>query len=97
MWSPFPLPFHYGSLPGTKAADGEEVDAVLFGDAGGEPVEASVVGVVWFADRGGPDPKVVCGAPSGWERRVVEVFFWTYARVKSALGDPSTYAGVTWR
>jgi inorganic pyrophosphatase len=84
--SPLPSPFNYGSLPGTVAADGEGVDAVLLGPTlrAGAEVRAEVLGVVRFIDAGLPDEKLVCGAPplSDADRRTIARFFRRYARLK---------------
>ena len=97
-WSPIGLPFNYGSIPGTLAQDGQEVDAILVGPRVpvGEVVEAPVAGIVGFRDAGGDDPKVVCGVPTAWDRRVIVVFFTVYATVKTLLGDRSRFDGVRW-
>lgn len=86
--SPWPSPFNYGSVPGTLAADGDPLDALVLGPALPRDDERRwpVHGVVRFVDRGEPDAKLVCGAdpPSAAEIAKIELFFRTYARLKSA-------------
>lgn len=94
--SPLPCPFNYGSIPDLMAADGEPLDALVFGPSlpFGTSCEVEVRGVVDFLDDGVPDPKVVCSpAPlSPAQRRAVERFFRLYARLKAGaarvLGRP---------
>jgi len=97
--SPLPSPFNYGSVPGTRAADGEAQDVVLLGRRRrrGEQVEAPVVGVVYFRDGGVQDDKWVCGSARGWERRLVMAFFRFYAFGKRLLGHGTVYGGSMWR
>lgn len=87
--SPIPCPFNYGSLPGTLAADGDPVDAVVLGRrrSRGARVEARMVGEVAFVDAGDADPKRIFAvdAVSGWERAQVALFFRTYAHAKRWL------------
>lgn len=87
--SPLPCPFAYGSVVGTRAADGDPLDAVLLGRAlpAGARCSALLVGRVNFVDNGEPDDKYVFwggegAGPSRAEQRLVEAFFALYARVK---------------
>ncbi|MBL8616999.1 MAG: inorganic diphosphatase [Deltaproteobacteria bacterium] len=87
--SPLPCPFAYGSVVGTRAADGDAVDAVLLGRAlpAGARCSALLVGKVEFIDNGVPDDKYVFWAgegagPNQAEQRLVEAFFALYALVK---------------
>jgi inorganic pyrophosphatase len=97
--SPLPCPFNYGSLPGTRAPDGDPIDAVLLGPrrAEGDEVEASVIAVVRFVDAGADDPKLVCaaGAPSPRDLRLVAAFFRFYAVAKAALNRARGIEGRT--
>lgn len=87
--SPLPSPFNYGSLPGTRAPDGDPLDALVLGPRlrAGTRVEVDVLAVLGFLDRGKLDPKLVCGRSplSATERRAVERFFWAYERLKRGL------------
>lgn len=94
--SPLPCPFNYGSILGLTAADGEPLDALVFGPSlpFGTSCDAEVRAVVDFVDDGVLDPKVVCSPTplSGAQRRSVERFFRLYARLKRiaslAIGRP---------
>ncbi len=87
--APLPSPFNYGSVPGTRAPDGEPVDALLLGARCARDHEArcGVWAVVRFVDAGVPDPKLVCAVhpPSERDLAVVVGFFRAYAALKSAL------------
>ena len=87
--SPVPCPFNYGSVVGTRAADGDALDALVLGPrlAFGAEVEVVVHGVVRFEDDGLPDDKLVCGVapPSARERALLEGFFRAYAPARGAL------------
>ena len=89
--SPLPCPFAYGSVIGTRAEDGDAVDAVLLGRAlpAGARCSALLVGRVDFVDDGVPDHKYVFWAgegpgPGRGEQRLIEGFFALYALVKGA-------------
>ena len=92
--SPVPTLFNYGSVPNTRAADGDPLDVLLPGPRlrRGARRRAHVLGVVDFLDGGAPDPKIVAGAPGArlgtWERAQVTTFFQVYARAKRVL-DPA--------
>lgn len=102
--SPVPSPFNYGSLPGTRAPDGDPLDAVVLGPRlrAGTRVEVDVLAVLGFLDRGRLDPKLVCGrAPlSPRQRRAVERSFWAYERLKRGLqrlrGQPERTEVLGW-
>jgi inorganic pyrophosphatase len=104
--SPIPCPFNYGSLPGTRAPDGEPEDALVLGPrlALGTLCERRVLAVVGFVDAGVRDDKLVCGQAGELERvgtRVLlRAFFSFYAalkRVRNRLagrGGPTRYEGL---
>jgi inorganic pyrophosphatase len=87
--APLPSPFNYGSVPGTRAPDGEPVDALLLGPRRPRDHEArcAVRAVVCFVDAGVPDPKLVCApwSPSERELAIVAGFFRAYAVLKGTL------------
>jgi inorganic pyrophosphatase len=84
--SPIPAPFHYGSVPGTRAADGDPDDAILLGPLRrvGERVRMPVWGVVHLLDDGDADDKLVCSPrpPTAAEWALVDLFFrvWVVAK-----------------
>jgi inorganic pyrophosphatase len=102
--SPLPSPFNYGSVPGTRAPDGDPLDALVLGSRlrAGTRVEVDVLAVLGFVDRGLHDPKLVCGrAPlAAGQRRAVERFFWAYERGKRGLqrlrGQPERTEVIGW-
>jgi inorganic pyrophosphatase len=87
--SPLPCPYNYGSVVGTKASDGDPIDALIMGARlrRGTRVRARVVAVMGFVDAGDDDPKLVCSdAPlTPRERAGIERFFRVYAVAKRAL------------
>lgn len=87
--SPLPCPFNYGSLPGSRAPDGDPVDAVLLGPRLGFGAEASAPlrAVVHFIDAGRFDPKLILSSQplSRWQRAQILSFFSLYAAGKRAL------------
>lgn len=86
--SPLPSPFNYGSVPGTRAADGDREDAIVLGRrvAAGARVRVPVRARVVFVDAGDLDPKWICGAHFGKRERLqVQLFFWLYAHLKRML------------
>jgi len=89
--SPLPTLFNYGSVLGTRAADGDPLDALVMGPrlSRGSRVRRTVRGIVDFVDHDLPDPKLVlASAPlSVRERRRIERFFRAYAYAKRWL-DP---------
>lgn len=87
--SPFPCPYNYGSIVGTRAADGEPVDAIVLGPPlrHGQEVETTVRAAIGFVDAGVFDPKVVCAEHplTRQERRQVARFFRRYALFKRGI------------
>ena len=89
--SPIPAPFHYGSVPGTTAADGDPEDVVLLGPPRrrGDRLRARVWGVVHLLDDGRADDKLVCSPrpPTEAEWALVHLFFrvWVVAKRARAL------------
>jgi inorganic pyrophosphatase len=88
--SPLPTLFNYGSVPGTRAADGDPLDAVVLGPrrARGTLVRGTLLGVIDFVDHDVADPKLVVGdVLRARDVRALEAFFRVYARAKRML-DP---------
>jgi inorganic pyrophosphatase len=97
--SPVPCPFNYGSILGTLGADGDPVDAVVLGPrlALGAEIDARVIGVVRFLDRGAEDDKWVCGdRASRREKAAVTGFFVLYGALKRVRGSSSGFRSVEW-
>lgn len=109
--SPLPTPFHYGSVPGTIAGDGDRLDAIVLGHerhptpiAPGTELDVSVYGEVRFVDAGAVDTKLVTsdGPPTEAERRLVVAFFRVYVHAKRLLhalrGErgETRFDGVSW-
>lgn len=88
--SPWPSPFNYGSVVGTRAPDGDPLDAIVLGPrlARGTRLIVPVVAEFRFLDAGIDDPKLICSAlPFGRrERAAVERFFRRYAIAKGLVG-----------
>jgi inorganic pyrophosphatase len=97
--SPLPTPVNYGSIVGTRAADGDPLDAVVLGPrlSRGARVKVPVRGVVGFLDAGDDDRKVICSARplSAADRALVTSFFRIYAVAKGALNRARRRPGVT--
>ena len=101
--SPIPCPFNYGHVPGTLAADGDALDAVVLGPrlSLGSTANVSTRARVDFIDAGHSDPKWICaGAPlSRFERLQVAGFFRSYAVAKRLINrargkrGPTRYLG----
>jgi inorganic pyrophosphatase len=89
LLSPVPCPFNYGSLPGTRAGDGDPIDALVLGPRRprGASVRVPARGVVRFVDAGALDPKWICSAAelTAADLRSVEQFFSIYGVAKRAL------------
>jgi len=104
--SPLPCPFNYGSVEGTRAADGEPVDALVLGPRlpRGTSVEVRVLGRARFLDAGQPDDKWLCAREARElrpaERRAVTLFFRVYALVKKIANarrrppGPTAFSGL---
>jgi inorganic pyrophosphatase len=102
-----PCPFNYGSVLGTRAPDGDPVDAIVLGPRRrrGELVPTVVWGEVRFVDDGVRDAKLVCGKgpATPFERKLVHLFFRLYAPVKRLFarlrgsGAVTRYEGIVWR
>lgn len=101
--SPIPCPFNYGHVPGTRAADGEGVDALVLGPrlAHGSTVSLTARGRLDFIDAGEADPKWICAAAplTSGQRVQVELFFRSYALAKRLINrlrgkrGPTRYLG----
>jgi inorganic pyrophosphatase len=101
--SPFPCPFNYGHVPGTLAADGDALDAVVLGPKLPHGVTTTVTARerIDFIDAGSEDPKWVCAdAPlSRFQRLQVAGFFRFYAVAKRLINrvrgkpGPTRYLG----
>lgn len=101
--SPIPCPFNYGHVPGTLAADGDALDAVVLGPrlSLGSTANVSTRARVDFIDAGCSDPKWVCAdAPlSGFDRLQIAGFFRCYAVAKRLINrargkrGPTRYLG----
>lgn len=87
--SPLPCPFNYGSVPGTRAGDGDRLDVLVLGPrlARGARVTVPIVGRVRFLDAGASDPKYICSesALTPAEHALVSTFFTLFARLKRLL------------
>jgi|SRR4051794_10180262 inorganic pyrophosphatase len=105
--SPLPCPFNYGSVPGTRAADGDRIDAVVLGPRlpRHARVRLRVLGLVHFVDAGDYDPKWICARVplTALDRAQLDAFFRIYALAKRALHrvrgrrGESRYAGLVLR
>jgi inorganic pyrophosphatase len=88
-FSPLPCPFNYGSVPHTRSADGDRIDAIVLGRRlpRGSRATLNVLGVVRFVDAGVEDPKWICAdrplRPS--DLLQLSVFFHVYALAKRVL------------
>jgi inorganic pyrophosphatase len=87
--SPLPCPFNYGSVPDTRSADGDRIDAIVLGPrlARGSRATLRVLGVVRFVDGGVEDPKWICGDRPLRSSDLLQltVFFHVYALAKRVL------------
>lgn len=96
-WTPIPLPFAYGHVPGTMAPDGAPVDAVVLGARvrRGDTLHLPVNGAVWFDDDGQRDDKLVCGArpPGRVARGALLAWFRAYAAARRMLGQKARVVG----
>lgn len=87
--SPLPCPYNYGSIEGTKASDGDPLDAIVLGSRlpYGVRYLGTVRAVMAFVDDGELDAKIVCSAAplTDLDRRGIEAFLRVYAWLKRAL------------
>lgn len=96
--SPLPCPFNYGSVPGTRADDGDREDAIVLGPrlAKGTQLRLPVVARAHFYDAGQYDAKWICGPPlSAGQRAGVIMFFMVYAHCKQVLNWMRGLSGTT--
>jgi inorganic pyrophosphatase len=97
--SPLPCPFNYGSVPDTRAGDGDRLDAVVLGPRlpRHARVRVRLRGQVRFVDAGQDDPKLICSpsALSPRDRVRIRAFFWCYARAKALLNAARGKSGLT--
>ena len=101
--SPVPCPFNYGHVPGTLAADGDALDAVVLGPklSLGSTADVIARARIDFIDAGRPDPKWICAdAPlSRFDRLRAAAFFRGYAVAKRLINrargkrGPTRYLG----
>jgi inorganic pyrophosphatase len=86
--SPLPCPFNYGSVPETRASDGDREDAIVLGGrlSRGSRVRMPVLARVRFLDGGVPDHKWVCGMQiTKADLRAIHWFFRVYGQAKRLL------------
>ena len=96
--SPLPCPFNYGSVPNTRAPDGDREDAIVLGPrvSKGSTLRLPVFGRVHFFDAGVYDGKWICGHSfSAGDRRALVLFFSIYALAKRALNRVRRLPGST--
>ncbi len=103
--SPLPSPFNYGSVPGTRAGDGDREDALVLGPKLPRHTRLTVpvVAQVHFLDAGQEDPKWICSPKplTSLDRYQLHLFFHLYTRAKRLLNSarrtpgPTQYRGLT--
>ncbi len=97
--SPLPCPYNYGSVVGSRAADGDPVDAIVLGPrlAVGHIGEFEVRAAIRFIDAGDIDDKLICAAGplTAAQRRGVMLFMRTYALAKRRLNRARGRPGET--
>ena len=97
--SPLPCPFNYGSVPGTRAGDGDRIDAIVLGSRlpRGTRRSVRVRGLVRFVDAGADDPKWICADRElhARDRLLLAAFFHLYAVAKTVLNWLRGRRGVT--
>jgi inorganic pyrophosphatase len=89
--SPLPCPYNYGSVPGTRAEDGDALDAIVLGRRlpAGTRVSLPVVAEVHFIDEDADDRKLVLSRhplTAGEERGLVW-FFRGYVLLKRLVAQ----------
>ena len=60
-------PYNYGFFPGTKAGDGDTLDAIVLSSSPlkqGQEVECKIIGMMEVLDRGEEDNKIICAPVS---------------------------------
>ena len=90
FYSPIPSPFNYGHLQGLMGGDGDPLDGLLLGPSvsRGLVIEAEVIGVVRFLDKGEVDDKwilSISGDISQRQKYMIRLFFHFYAQMKKLL------------
>ena len=97
--APLPSPFSYGEVAGTRAADGDAIDVVVWAawPRAGTTIRLGLRGAIDFVDAGVADPKLVCAARPlrPWERACVLAWFGAFARAKAVLAALRGVQGVT--
>lgn len=56
-------PYNYGFFPGTRAGDGDTLDAIVLSTLSlkqGQQVECKIIGIMDVLDRGEEDNKIIC-------------------------------------
>ena len=97
--SPIPSPFNYGFVPGSMAADGDPVDAIVLGKrlALGDEVELPVVAYVRFVDAGSADHKLVVSDEPVSKAQLarIKAFFRMYALARRMINHLQRRKGLT--
>ncbi|MET0386974.1 MAG: inorganic diphosphatase [Polyangiales bacterium] len=96
--SPLPCPFNYGSIPDTRAADGDREDVIVLGTRlpKGTRLSLPVLARAHFIDAGVYDGKWICGAQLRSHDRVqLAWFFSLYALAKRVINRSRGLSGTT--
>ena len=68
---PFVYPYAYGFIPGTRASDGDELDALILSDdhsiRNNQTYEAYIIGALRMEDEKGMDEKLLCSLDPNME------------------------------
>ena len=87
--APLPSPFNYGSIPGTRADDGDPIDVLVLGPrlSIGTQLTVPVRAGVRFVDADRDDPKLIASDRplTACDRRQVSAFFTVYAQFKRVV------------